>query len=181
VKVRGEITKLVITFDQALDPASAGNVDNYGVTIPGHTRGRHRTSVASRHSIGIVAAAYDTAEHQVTLTLHTKLHQKQPIQLQINGGTGGVANTQGISLNSPDKQKPGKDCVGALDLNSRRSRSQLREPTIDAFGWLEGVPFDLKTGYTQWRVRDCRMRIPHQFMLNEGGTCRAYTIVAIRM
>jgi hypothetical protein len=121
VKGRGGITKLVVTFDQALDPASAVNVANYGVSVPGRSGrmlGRHRTAIGSRRSIRVLAAIYDAAEHQVTLTLHTKLHQRQAIQLQINGTSGGVADTQGISLNSPDKLKPGKDYVGALDLNT---------------------------------------------------------------
>ena len=122
-KSRGAITKLVITFDQALDPASAANVANYSVTIPGrtkHTVGRDRTAVGSRRSIGIRAAAYDGAQHEVTLTLRTKPHQKQTIQLQINGTTGGVSDTQGISLNSPDKLQPGKNYLAALDLITRR-------------------------------------------------------------
>ena len=123
VKSRGDIAKLVITFNQALDPASAANVANYGVTIPGrtgHALGSHRAAVSSRRSIGIRAATYNAAQHQVTLTLHTRLHQKQAIQLQIKGTTGGVVDTQGISLNSPDKLKQGKNYLAALDLITRR-------------------------------------------------------------
>ncbi len=122
-KGHGGITKLVITFNQALDPASAVNVANYGVAIPGrtkHTHGKDRTAVASQRSIGIRGAVYDAAQHQVTLTLHTKLQQRQAIQLEIKGTTGGVADTQGISLNSPDKLKPGKNYLAVLNLITRR-------------------------------------------------------------
>jgi Tol biopolymer transport system component len=124
VKHRGGITKLVISFDQALDPASAANVANYGVTIPESTRptrGRHRTAVAASRSIGILAAAYDAADHQVTLTLHTKLHRGQAVQLQIKGTTGGVADTQGLALNSRGTLKQGSDYVVALHLSNRQS------------------------------------------------------------
>jgi hypothetical protein len=42
------------------------------------------------------------------------------IQLQIKGTTGGVVDTQGSSLNSPDKLKQGKNYLAALDLITRR-------------------------------------------------------------
>jgi hypothetical protein len=57
---------------------------------------------------------------KATLTLRMKPHQRQTIQLQINGTTGGVTDAQGISLNSPDKLQPGKNYLAALDLITRR-------------------------------------------------------------
>jgi Calx-beta domain/WD40-like Beta Propeller Repeat len=85
VKARKGITKLVITFDQALDPAAAANVASYGVSIPGHKHAKHRNAVAARTAIGVASATYNAVEHQVTLTLDKKLHQKKGIQVKIQG------------------------------------------------------------------------------------------------
>ncbi len=91
MKHRGSIAKLVITFDKAADPAFAGNTTNYSVSVAGHRghkEGRHRTATVSRRVIGVVSAAYNAAEHQVTLTLDTRLHRSQAIELQIEGTSG---------------------------------------------------------------------------------------------
>ena len=85
VKGRGGIRELVITFDQALDPAAAANVANYGVSVPRPRHGKHRTAVAARTAVGVASATYNAAEHQVTLTLHAKLHGTQAIQVQLKG------------------------------------------------------------------------------------------------
>jgi hypothetical protein len=75
----------VVTFDQALDPATAANVANYGVSILGRRHGKHRTAAAARTPIGVASATYNAAEHQVTLTLDKKLHRTHSIQVQIKG------------------------------------------------------------------------------------------------
>ena len=85
VKARGGIRELLITFDQALDPAAAVNIASYGVSIPGHKHGKHRTAAAARTDVGVVSATYNAAEHQVTLTLDKKLHRRQGIQVKIKG------------------------------------------------------------------------------------------------
>jgi hypothetical protein len=85
VKGRGGIRELVITFDQALDPAAAANVASYGVSIPGHRHGNHKTAAVARTPIGVASATYNAAEHQVRLTLDKKLHRRQGIQVQIKG------------------------------------------------------------------------------------------------
>ncbi len=98
------------------------NVANYRVTIPRtvHALGKRYTASISRRSVGIRAATYDAALRQVTLILNTKLHPNQAIQLQIKGTSGGVTDTKGLSLNSPDVLKLGKDYLAALNLNARR-------------------------------------------------------------
>ena len=117
-------TSLVITFDQALDPASAQNSSNYQLSLPGrtvHGLHRHQTATGPRRPVGISAATYNPATHEVTLTLRTKLRQGQAYQLQINGAAGGLVDTEGTALNSPDALRPGKDYLAALDLIARHS------------------------------------------------------------
>jgi hypothetical protein len=70
----------------------------------------------------------DTAEdaanyqdHQVTLTLRSKLRPGQMAQLDIEGTPGGVASAAGIPLNSPGGTKPGQDDLTTVALAARRS------------------------------------------------------------
>jgi hypothetical protein len=110
-------TRLVITFNQALDSATAQNVGNYQVTLPGralHVGRRHLTAASPRRPVRIAKVAYDPTTHQVTLTLKTKLPHGHASQIQINGAAGGLAATDGTPLNSPDARKPGADYVAAL-------------------------------------------------------------------
>jgi roadblock/LC7 domain-containing protein len=121
---RRDKTSLAITFDQALDPASAQNTTNYQVSLPGralHVGHRHQTATRPRRMVGITTASYDPSTHEVTLTLGTKLRQGQAYQLQIKGAAGGLADTEGVALNSPGILKPGEDYLAALDLIARHS------------------------------------------------------------
>ena len=92
VKGRRGVTELVITFNRALDPATAQNTANYQVSLPGRTvrlAGGHRTAARPGRSIAVTAAAYDAATHQVTLALRTSLHPQKTTQLEIDGTSGG--------------------------------------------------------------------------------------------
>jgi Tol biopolymer transport system component len=124
LKRRGDKTSLAITFNQALDPGSAQNATNYQVSFPGsapHVLHRHQTAIRPRRIVDITAASYDSATHEVTLTLGTKLRKGQAYQLQINGAAGGLIDTEGTPLNSPGILKPGEDYLAALDLIARHS------------------------------------------------------------
>ncbi len=122
---RRRITSVVVTFNQALDPASAQNLANYQITLPGrtvHTRPGHLTTTRPGRSVVIKNAGYNAATHQVTLTLRTPLRRGTAYQFRVNGASGsGVESTSGASLNSPGKLKPGKDYQAVLDLATPRS------------------------------------------------------------
>jgi Tol biopolymer transport system component len=119
------ITNVVVTFNQALDPASANNLANYQITLPGrtvHTRSGHLTTTRPGRSVVIRNAGYNAATHQVTLTLRTPLRRGTAYQFRVNGASvSGVESTGGVSLNSPGKLKPGKDYQAVLDLATPRS------------------------------------------------------------
>jgi hypothetical protein len=123
LKGRRGVSSLVITFDRALDPTSAQNLANYQVSLPGrtlHIFQRHQTATRPGRPLAISAAAYDPASHQVTLTLHTRLRQRQAYQLRVKGTAGGVIDTSGTPLNSPNPLKPGQDDLTAVDLVARQ-------------------------------------------------------------
>jgi Tol biopolymer transport system component len=114
---RRGLTSLAITFDQALNPASALNAANYRVSLPALAlrTGRGRPTVTRPgHSLAISHAQYDPATNQVTLTLHKHLSRGKTYQLQISGASGGVTGAAGTPLYSPDKLKPGRDYLAAL-------------------------------------------------------------------
>ncbi len=122
---RHGITSVVVTFNQALDPASAQNLANYQITLPGrtvHTHPGHLTTTHPGRSVVIKNAGYNAATHQVTLTLRTPLRRGAAYQFRVNGAAAsGVESTSGASLNSPGKLKPGKDYQAVLDLATPRS------------------------------------------------------------
>ncbi len=122
---RHGITSVVVTFNQALDPASAQNLANYQIAPPGrtvHTRPGHLTIIHPRRSVVITNAGYNAATHQVTVTLRTPLRRGVAYLFRVNGASGsGVESTSGASLNSPGKLKPGKDYQAILDLTTPRS------------------------------------------------------------
>jgi hypothetical protein len=92
LKSRRDKTSLVITFNEALNPASAQNVSNYQVSLPGRTHhgpSRQKTTTGPRRPVGISAVSYNSADHEVTLTLRNKLRHGQAYELEING-TGTV-------------------------------------------------------------------------------------------
>jgi hypothetical protein len=122
---RHRITSVVVTFNQALDPASAQNLANYQITLPGgtvHIRSGHLFTTRPGRSVVIKNAGYNAATHQVTLTLRTPLRPGAVYQFRVNGASGsGVESASGTSLNSPGKLKPGKDYQAVLDLATPRS------------------------------------------------------------
>jgi Tol biopolymer transport system component len=121
---RRGVTSVVITFNQALDPASAQNLANYQITLPGrtvHTRHGHLTTTRPGRSVVIKNAGYNATTHQVTLNLRTPLRRGAAYQFRVNGASAsGVESMSGASLNSPDKLKPGRDYQAVLDLATPR-------------------------------------------------------------
>lgn len=113
------VTGLVITFDRPLDPAAAQDAANYQVSVPErsmHGRHEHRSAARSSRPAEVLGATYDAATRQVTLVLKSKGLRRGPAQLEINGTAGGVASSDGVPLNSPDRTKPGQDYLGVVDL-----------------------------------------------------------------
>ena len=100
LKSRRDKTSLVITFNEALNPASALNASNYQVSLPGRTHhgpSRQKTTTGARRPVGISAVSYNSADHEVTLTLRNKLRHRQAYELEING-TGTVDLKEGIKV-----------------------------------------------------------------------------------
>jgi hypothetical protein len=89
---QGRVTGFVLRFSEALDAASAQNVQHYRLTVPG--RGRKQRS----HAVTILAAAYDPALHTVTLTIGRPRSTDRLGMLEVTG----VTDAAGDGLSGSD-------------------------------------------------------------------------------
>jgi hypothetical protein len=91
-------TSLVLTFDQALDPASAVSLNNYRLVDP---NGR---------SVRIRSAVFDAKTNTVTLRPADRINLHHTYHLTVIGtGPGGVRNAQGLLLDGTDAGTPDSD------------------------------------------------------------------------
>ncbi len=89
---------LVLTFDQALDPATAEDVHNYRIVSP------------DDHRIKVSRAVYDPASLTVTLHFAERISVHHPYQVTVIGtGLEGVRNPKGQLLDGDDSGRPGAD------------------------------------------------------------------------
>ena len=96
-------TSIVLTFDQALEQATAENTHNYRITGP---RG---------HAIRVRSAVYDPQTETVTLRPSERINIHYKYELTVDGTkAGGVADTQGLLLDGADTGKPGSNYRAAL-------------------------------------------------------------------
>jgi uncharacterized membrane protein/transglutaminase-like putative cysteine protease len=96
-------TTIVVTFNQALDPARAEDAHNYRIIGPG---GR---------IIRVRSAVFDQATHSVTLHPVERINVHHRYKLIINGtGPAGLTNTSGQLLDGTDRGDPGSDYKAAL-------------------------------------------------------------------
>jgi hypothetical protein len=91
-------TTIVLTFDQALDPAAAQDVHNYRIVSE------------QGHHIKVRRAVYDAANQTVTLHLAQRLSIHHPYKLTVVGtGQQGLSNSQRELLDSVGNDQPGAD------------------------------------------------------------------------
>jgi hypothetical protein len=91
-------TTLVLTFDQALDPKSAENANNYVVIGP------------KGHRIEILQAVYNPANMTVTLHPRERISIHWPYEMTVVGDSpAGVRSLEGQLLDGKDTGKPGSN------------------------------------------------------------------------
>jgi hypothetical protein len=103
---RGQAKTVVLTFNEALDPARAANLGNYRLVTPGRDR---RFGTRDDQTIPLRTPVYSPAAHTVTLTPRRKLPTSGQLQLTVIGtGPGGVADLAENLLNgNGDGHTPG--------------------------------------------------------------------------
>jgi len=96
-------TVLVVSFNEALDPASAVNLNNYKITDP------------AGRSVRIRSAVFNAATNTVTLWPMDRINLHHTYHLKLVGtGPGGIRNTQGELLDGADTGTADSDYLGTL-------------------------------------------------------------------
>ncbi|HEV3165427.1 MAG TPA: hypothetical protein VGZ22_15480 [Isosphaeraceae bacterium] len=112
IGVHRQPTQLVLTFDEALNPASAQNLHNYLLVTPVFTGPkRHRPD----RVYPLVSAVYNPATRTVTLRPAHLLGLHQLFRLTVNGLPPlGITNEEGTSLDGAGVGIPGSNFVAYL-------------------------------------------------------------------
>ena len=96
-------TVLVVSFNEALDPVSAVNLNNYRITDP------------AGRSVRIRSAVFDAATNTVTLRPADRINLHHTYHLTLVGtGPGGIRNTQGELLDGANTGSADSDYTGTL-------------------------------------------------------------------
>lgn len=99
-------TRILITFNEDLDPASASNPWNYRISQGAGYQGR---------SIGILSANYDAATRTVTLCPAERLYFYGPYRLCLDGTSpNGIKDLDGNLLDGNKSGYPGSNFNGVL-------------------------------------------------------------------
>ncbi len=96
-------TVLVVSFNEALDPASAVNLNNYKITDP------------AGRSVRIKSAVFDAANDTVTLRPAERANLHHAYHLTLVGtGPDGIRNTRGVLLDGANTGSADGDYTGTL-------------------------------------------------------------------
>ena len=96
-------TTLVLTFNQALDPSTADDSNDYRIIGP------------EGKIIRVQSAVYDASTDSVTLHPSQRIDIHYQYELIVDGTTaGGITSTSGLLLDGTDSGKPGSDYRGPL-------------------------------------------------------------------
>jgi hypothetical protein len=108
-----QATSVVISFNDALDPASAQTLSNYSLVGPAKKHGK------GGHPIGIGAAVYNAASNTVTLTLTQPWNVHKSWMLTVNGtAPNGVKNSAGVLLDGTGNGGAGSDYVTTITMKN---------------------------------------------------------------
>ena len=102
-------TRLVLTFDEALDPAGATNLANFRLVGPGRDG---RLGTRDDRVIRLIGASYDPTTRSVTLRPFERLPFRDRFRLTVlGGGAPGVVDLSGNRLDGDGDGRPGGDAV----------------------------------------------------------------------
>jgi hypothetical protein len=111
-------TTLVLTFDKALNPASAQNPSNYRIV---DSRG---------HRIRIASVVYDPSSFTVTISPVNRLNLHRSYRLMVTGtAPTGVTDTDGRLLDGALNGFPGSDYQATLTARNLKLRGQGGTPS----------------------------------------------------
>jgi hypothetical protein len=118
---KGSIQRILVTFSDAVDPASAQDASAYWIVLPGRDR---RFGTRDDRRVRIRAASYDAASHTVNLTPRTRLTARTVMVLVASGSTTGAAvrDVWGRPIDGDRDGHPGGNAVTPLGPTKARRR-----------------------------------------------------------
>jgi hypothetical protein len=103
---------LVITFNEALNAASASNTNAYQVIAPGPDR---QPGTGDDIVVPITSATYDAATRTVTLLFAQRLYLYDEYMLIIKGtGANAIIDANGVALDGKANGQPGSDYMAVF-------------------------------------------------------------------
>ena len=103
--VHNQPTLLVLTFDRQLDPASAGNPNNYLIYGPGRPIGGPKNVL-----LPILSGVYDSANKTVTLVMARPLYLYGQYRIVVLGtGPHPITDLNGVALDGESNGVPGSN------------------------------------------------------------------------
>ena len=119
-----KVTKLIVDFSGAVNPAQAAFVTTYRLATAG--KGGSFDSKKGVKLIKVRSAVYDATSHSVTLALVKPFVLKKPIQLRINGlAPSGLDDPFGRLIDGDHDGRPGGNAVALLGKRSKVTFSRL--------------------------------------------------------
>jgi hypothetical protein len=120
---KGSIQQLIVSFDAALDPASAQVAAAYWLVLPGRN---HRFGARGGRRIRVRAAVYNGTADTVTLTPRAHLSSRTVFQLVVSGSTTGAAvrDVWGRLIDGDHDGQPGGNDVVTLGPAKAKARKK---------------------------------------------------------
>jgi streptogramin lyase len=120
--IHSQPTTLVLTFNEALDPARAQNLANYSLV----TAVLHGHTVVTGQAIPINQAVYNSAAHTVTLFPAQQLNVHLLYQLTVNGtAPDGLTDTLGRLLDGNGSGKQGSNYVALITARNFAGQNKI--------------------------------------------------------
>ncbi len=146
-------TSIVLTFNGALDPATAQDPANYRIVLVGR----------GNRAVRVVAAAYDAATNTVTLTPAQRLNLHWTYRLTVNGKLPtGVTGATGVPLDGAGANQPGTDFVANITWKNLTAPGS--EPAVTFSQGEErstSSPFNRYVNAVTARYRAAAVRMAH--------------------
>jgi hypothetical protein len=125
-------TRIVLSFDRPLDPATAEDPDSYRLVLPG---GDHRMGTGDDLLVPIVRATYDDQARTVTLEPRHRLPYLAFARLEVrSGGDSGVFGEGGLALDGDGDGQAGGSFVARFGRGVYVDRAEVLRESAGADG-----------------------------------------------